>query len=109
MQLNTGAKVWLWFALIVNVLTFIISIPVTLMLGGIYYISLICSIGMIVGIAIILFKKKKIGYFACCGCAVVSFILNLVLHTNIIFAVIGAVGFPLITYLVLRSQWNELG
>jgi len=109
MQLNTGAKIWLWFALVVNVISFIVSIPAVLLVGGIYYLLFVLEIGMIAGVAVMLFTKKKLGYFVCCGCGLITFILNLILGVNIISAVWGLVGFPLITYLVLKSQWKELG
>ncbi len=109
MKLNTGAKIWLWFCLIVNIVTLFINIPIAGLYGGIAYLLLVVGIGVIVGIAILLFAKKKLGYFVCCGCGVVTFIVNLLLGVNIFTAVWGLVGFPLITFLVLKSQWNELG
>lgn len=109
MQLNSGAKIWLWFALVVNAISFVVSIPAAMLVGGSYYLLLVLEIGMITGVSILLFTKKKLGYFVCCGCGVITFILNLILGVNIISAVWGLVGFPLITYLVLKNQWKELG
>ena len=63
---------------------------------------------VIAGIALLLFSQKKIGYFMCCGCAAIAFIINIFLGVNLILAIVSAVLMPTITFLFLKNQWNEL-
>ncbi len=109
MQLNTGAKIWLWLALVVNVFTLFSNYRTITLIGGVGYFILVLQLVLIAGIAVMLFARKKIGYFICCGCGIVTFILNLTLGVNILLAIWGLVAFPVITFLFLKSQWNELG
>lgn len=108
MQLNSGTKVWLWIVLVINVLSFVRSIPTYISFGGILYLSMILQLALIAGIALLLFAQKKIGFFLCCACALVAFILNVILGVNIIVAIVSAVVMPTITFLFLKNQWNEL-
>ncbi len=108
MQLNTGAKVWLWIVFVINVISLIGAIPTTIAFGGLLWLTLILEVVIVASIALLLFKQQKLGFFLVCGCAVVAFIINVILGTNIIYALISAVVMPTVTFLLLKSQWNEL-
>ncbi len=116
MELNTGAKVWLWIIFVINIITLVVSIPTILtgitLLGPTYtllsVISIVVSCVFVAGIAVLLFGHKKVGFYLMVVAAVASLILNIALGTNIVRAIISAVLCPLITYFVIKSQWDEL-
>lgn len=108
MQWSTGAKVWLWFVLIVNALS-CLSVLVLLAVSPVLaIITLVLEIILIVGVIILLFKRQKMGFYMLCACSILSAIFNIVLGTNIIRAIGSAVLLPLITYLIIKNSWNEL-
>lgn len=116
MQLNTGARVWLWIVFVLNivgcVLAAIGSLGLLAVAGlGTFIITLISiaiNVVLIIGVALMLFNSQKSGFYLMCGCAAVGLVLNLILGTGLIRAIIGAIVCPLITYLFLREQWNEM-
>lgn len=105
---GTGAKVWLWIVLVINVLS---CLPVFALIAlmPLYAIAVIVlELILIVGVVLLLFKQQKLGFYILCASSVLSAIFNVMLGTNIIRAVLSAVLFPLITYLIIKSSWNEL-
>ena len=56
---------------------------------------------------IFLFMWKKWSFFAFCGMAALTFILNLIVGLGIIPAIFGLAG-PVILYLIIRSKWSLL-
>ena|SRR3989344_22311 len=56
---------------------------------------------------IFLFMWKKWSFFAFCGMAALTFILNLIVGLGIISAIFG-LGGPVILYLIIRSKWSLL-
>lgn len=108
MQWGTGAKVWLWIVLILNVLSCIPVLALIVLSPVIAIITLVLEIILIAGVVLLLFKQQKMGFYLLCACSVLSAIFNIVSGTGIIRAVISAVLFPLITYLVIKSNWDEL-
>ncbi|MDE6620549.1 MAG: hypothetical protein K2K74_08720 [Lachnospiraceae bacterium] len=108
MQWGTGAKVWLWIVLVLNALSCISIVLLIAISPAIAIISLVLEIILIVGVILLLFKQQKMGFYVLCACSVLSAIFNIVLGTGVVRSVASAVLFPLITYLVIRSHWNEL-
>lgn len=115
MKLNTGAQIWLWIVFVINIISFAISIinveGLTELTGALLFlvlISVVAQVTLIVGIALLLFGSKKVGFYMIVACAVVAFVLNMMIGTAIVRAIINAVGVPLITYLFIQKQWDEL-
>ena len=108
MEWGTGAKVWLWFVLIVNALSCISVALVVLVSPLLAIITLIVEVVLIVGVVLLLFKQQKMGFYVLCASSVLSAVFNVILGTGIVRAVISAILFPLITYLIIKSHWNEL-
>lgn len=127
--MSKGLKGWLWFIFVVNILAAVGSLmtavgaaalSASLGLGAGYIalcvVSLILEIVVLVGIAMMLFAQKKLGYYLLCAAAVVGFIVNLITYgmldaltaANIAQAVLGLVLCPLITFLVAKKDWNNL-
>lgn len=110
--MNTGLKVWLWLVLVVNALsaisTFRLYSVAALVTGGyaIVTVSLVCSALIIAGTAILLFARKKLGFYLMCACALLGLIMNIVIGNNLIVSIISAVLCPLITFLLMRKEWD---
>lgn len=116
MTWNTGAKVWLWIVFVLNIIAFVFAaigvIGLTALLGPLVLVatllSLVVEVILIVGVAMLLFKGKKIGFYLLVACAVIGLILNLISGAAIVKSIISAVVMPLITYLLIKKQWDEL-
>lgn len=116
MKLNTGAKVWLWIVFVLNIIAFAMAIigvaALTAIAGPIVLVatilSLVAEVVLIVGVAMLLFSGKKIGFYLMVACAVAGLILNLIAGEAIARSIVSAVLCPLITYLLIKNQWNEL-
>ncbi len=110
--MNTGLKVWLWIVLVVNALSAISTCRLfgvaALVPGGVAIValSLVCSALIIAGTAVLLFARKKLGFYLMCACALLGLIMNIVMRTNLIAAIISAVFCPLITFLLMRKEWD---
>lgn len=108
MQWGTGAKVWLWLMLVVNALSCLGALALFAVIPALAIITLALEILMVVGVVLLLFGRRKLGYYLLCTCAVLAMISNIYWGTNIIRAVATAVVMPFVTYLVIKDQWNEL-
>lgn len=105
---GTGAKVWLWLVLILNAISCITLFPLLLIVPVAAAISIVLELALIAGVVMLLFKRKKIGFYMLCGCALLSMITNIIAGTGIIRAIASTVLLPTITFLVIRDQWNDL-
>lgn len=104
--MTTGLKVWLWVVFVLNIISAVTSVFAAMLLP-ILWVSVVLEIVIIVGIGLLLFGQKKIGYYLVCAMAVLGLIVNVVLGTNIIYAVISAVLMPLITWLLMKNTWDQ--
>lgn len=127
--LNTGLKVWLWIIFVINIIAAVAAlitvfgaaaVSATLGLGAGYTVlcllSLILEVALVVGIAMMLFAQKKLGFYLLCATAVVAFVVNLITYgmlsaltpVNIVRAVVSMILFPLVTYLLAKKDWDNL-
>lgn len=110
--MNSGLKGWLWFVLIVNIIsaisTFSLFAIASLVRGGfaIITVSLVCSALIIAGTAMLLFARKRVGFYLMCACALVGLVMNIVIGNNLVLAIISAILCPLITFLLMRKEWD---
>ena len=124
-KLGTGLQVWLWIIFVLNIITALGALAAVvgsaaLGVGPVYTIlcvvSFLLEIVLIVGIAMLLFKSKKVGFYMICGAAVIGFVVNLITYglvsgltaINIGRAVVGLVVCPLVTYLLAKNDWDYL-
>ena len=107
-MLSSGAKGWLWFLFIVNIIGGVFTLIGLFFTGFSGLFSLISSLLLIAGVAIMLFQQRKLGFYLMCAAAALSFLINLINGTGIIAAALGAVLCPLITYLVLKNCWDQM-
>ena len=124
-NLGTGLQVWLWIIFVLNIITALGALAAVvgsaaLGVGPVYtvlcVVSFLLEIVLIVGIAMLLFKSKKVGFYMICGAAVIGFVVNLITYglvsgltaINIGRAVVGLVVCPLVTYLLAKNDWDYL-
>ena len=124
-KLGTGLQVWLWIIFVLNIITALGALAAVvgsaaLGVGPVYtvlcVVSFLLEIVLIVGIAMLLFKSKKVGFYMICGAAVIGFVVNLITYglvsgltaINIGRAVVGLVVCPLVTYLFAKNDWDYL-
>ena len=104
--MTTGLKVWLWIVLVFNAITGVTAIATALLIPFMWVVVL-AEVLVVAGAAMLLFAKKKMGFFLICGGAVVSLIVNIVLGQNIIASAFSAVIMPLIIWLLIKNTWYE--
>lgn len=127
--MSKGLKGWLWFIFVVNILAAVgalvtafgaAALSASLGLGAGYIVlcvvSLVLEIVLVIGIAMMLFAQKKLGYYLLCAAAVVGFVVNLITYgmldvltaANIVQAILGLILCPLITFVAAKKDWNNL-
>lgn len=105
--MKTGAKAWFWIMLIANSLACAMYLFLTLS-APIYLLYVLVEVGMITAVVLVLFCRRKLGFYLFLGLAAVALVMNLIFGVPIVSALFGAVVGPLITYLVLRGSWDAL-
>lgn len=117
--MTKGLKAWLWVVVILNAITAISTVAgaaatsVALAQIGrgdlvpLLYVSAVLSVVAVVGAILILFQQKKLGLWILIGGSVVSMILSIIIGNSVITAAISGAGLPLITYLLMRSTWEQ--
>lgn len=105
--MKTGLKVWLWiiFVLKIIVATFGVFSILGSPLSGILTVA--CAVVFAIGVGIMLFKQQKLGFYLLCGSQAVMLVGDIVVGANIVIAIIGALVLPLITWLLLKGDWDS--
>ena len=100
--MTKGCKIWLWIIFVCNVLSAILGVVTisTDLKIGLY--TVIAGIVMVVGIALLLFKQKKVGFYLMIAVAAVGLVVN------IIFAIVSALISPAITYYFITKNTNVI-
>lgn len=106
--MTKGCKIWLWIIFVCNVLSAILGVVTisTDLKIGLY--TVIAGIVMVVGIALLLFKQKKVGFYLMIAVAAVNLVFNIVNGVNIIFAIVSALISPAITYYFITKNTNVI-
>lgn len=100
-------KFWLWFCLIVNVIAGVLSLPALLTSPLLGIFAIVAEIAVIAGIALLLFKKQKLGYFVICGAQVASIVLC-IFTGGLVRALFSAFISLGIMFLAIKDHWDEL-
>lgn len=104
--MSKGLKIWLWVIFILNIISVVLNL-----LGGILnpisWLYAVLGVVFVVGIALILFKQKKLGFYMMCAMTAITFILNVVTGAGIVTSIISAVLSPLVTYLFMKETWDQ--
>ena len=107
------AKFWLWFCLIVNARMIIVcalGLVGTMAVGtgvGIMVLCTIAEIAMVVGLSILLFKKKKFGFYIVAATAVLNIILNAI-SGQLVKGIASAIISLVILFFAIKSNWNDM-
>lgn len=104
--MTPGLKIWLWIVLVLNAFSGITAIAVALLVPF-AWVVVAAEVLVVVGAAMLLFPRKKMGFYLICGGAVVSLIVNVILGNNVVTSVIQAVLMPLIIWLLIKNTWYE--
>ncbi len=102
--MTKGCKIWLWFIFIINAIVFVLSLPLIFRAGlwGIYAEA--AELFMIIGIALLLFKQKKTGFYIIAAVSVVCCIVNIISSARIIYPIVTAIISPAITYYFISKN-----
>ena len=104
--MTTGLKVWLWLVLVVNAIAGVTAV-VTALLIPFMWVVVVAEILVVAGAVMLLFPRKKMGFFLICRGNAVSLIVNVILGQNIVSSVVSAVLMPLIIWLLIKNTWYE--
>lgn len=105
--MKTGAKVWLWIMLIANSLT-CATYAMLALTAPLYFLYVLAEVGMITAVCLLLFLKRRLGFYIFLGVAAVALVMNIMFGAPIVSSLLGAIVGPLITYLVLKGSWDAL-
>ena len=119
--MSTGLKVWLWIVFILNVvgigcwvMAATVTMPIlagldmalTMVTGVMGLVNTLFSVVATVGVALILFGRKKVGLYLMIAAAALGFILNIIGGYNIFVALIGQGIVPAITFWIMAAEWH---
>ena len=106
--MSKASKIWLWIALVMCVCT------TGLNLSEGRWLSVGIAVVSIIGLCILLFGQRKVGFVIMCVCAVGSFVVGASQNfaqlgaMSILMSLIGSALVPVITGLFIKSQWSQL-
>lgn len=103
--MSKGLKIWLWIIFVMNIIA-VVSSFVAALLAPVAFISVILSAAYVAGIALLLFKQKKMGFFLMCGTQVISIIYSIFSGANIILALVSAIIPVAIVYFLMKPNWD---
>lgn len=104
--MTTGLKVWLWIVLVFNAISGVTAIATAFLIPFMWVVVLAEAL-VVAGAVMLLFPRKKMGFYLICGGAVVSLIVNVILGNSIVSSAISAVIMPLIIWLLIKNTWYE--
>lgn len=104
--MTTGLKVWLWIVLVVNAIAGVGAI-MTALLVPLMWIVVVAEALVVAGAAMLLFPRKKMGFYLICGGTVIGFLMNVVLGQGIVSSLASAVISVLIVWLLIKNTWYE--
>lgn len=108
MKWGIGAKIWLGAGLVTDGFACIVLFWLLPDWPMVAICNLIIEAGLIAGRSLLLFAKKRVGFYLLCVCAVVIMIFNLIYDENAVLEIVKVVLKPTLTYWVIKSRWNEL-
>lgn len=106
-NISKGARIWLWFVLVVNCLSAIGLLRGFAISPLITILTLVLEAILIFGVVLMLFKQKKLGFYLVCGMAAFTLVLNIIGGSNLILSIVSAVVMPGITFLFIRNDFSE--
>lgn len=105
--MTKGLKVWLWIVLVINAIGAVFSLLGFLVAPIQTLISMALIVVFLVGVCLLLFKTQKLGFYLICGAQAASAVVNIITGAGVVASVVSAVLMPLITYLLMKSTWDQ--
>lgn len=105
--MKTYTKVWLWLLLVSNAFSMATSL-IAALAAPLLWLYVLYSAGVLAGVVLLLFLRRKLGFYLFCGVSVLGLILNFIVTQNLVSTFLGTAAGILITYLFLRGSWEAL-
>lgn len=127
-KVSTGLKVWLWIVIVLNAISALGNLGSIANSPVATIISIVLEVIMIYAAVLIMFQTKKLGFKLMCGVAVANVVVTIItaifagvlagaLAGNAMIGLIGAIiGIifsviiiaicPLVTYLLMKKDWD---
>ncbi len=107
-MMTTGCKIWLWIMLVANAISLVLGIISFSTLGVIGIYTIVAGIIAIVGICLLLFKKKRIGFYILLALAVVGLVVNIANGANIAVSILSATIAPALTFFFISKNQSVI-
>lgn len=106
--MTKGCKIWLWIMLVINVLSLVVGVVSlsTLGINGIY--SVIAEVIIIVSVCLLLFKRKKVGFYILVVVCVINLVVNIMNGANIVISILSAVISPALTFFFISKNQDAI-
>lgn len=104
--MSKGLKIWLWIIFVMNIIG-VVSGAIGALLAPIAFISVALSAVYVIGIAMLLFKQQKNGFFIMCGAQVAAVVYGIFSGANIFLALISAIIPVAIVYFLMKPNWDS--
>lgn len=104
--MTRALQVWLWLVLVFNAIGGVMAI-VSALLIPLMWIVVVAEVLVVAGASMLLFPRRKVGFYLICAGAAVSLITNIIVGGNIVGSVVSAVIMPLIIWLLIKNTWYE--
>lgn len=104
--MSKALKAWLWVILVLNSISAVISLIVGFW-NPLSWLSTAMVAIFVLGIALLLFKRKKLGFYFMIAAQLMGLITNLNLGDNLFSAAVSSALPLLITYWFMKNDWKE--
>lgn len=105
--MKTYTKVWLWLLLVSNAFSMATAL-IAALAAPLFWLYVLFSAGVLAGLVLLLFLRRKLGFYLFCGISVLGLVLNIVVSNDLIGSVLGTALGLLVTYMLLRGSWEAL-
>lgn len=105
--MKTYTKVWLWLLLVSNAFSMATAL-IAALAAPLFWLYVLFSAGVLAGLVLLLFLRRKLGFYLFCGVSVLGLALNIAVSNDLIGSVLGTALGLLVTYMLLRGSWEAL-
>lgn len=107
--MKNGCKIWLYILMIGGLISFVagfLTLPYSITAG--VWTVILAGVQMI-GVAVLLFKQRKEGFYILCVMRIADLIYNIIVvqQVNVIFTLIPAIAMLAITYLFINKGMEQ--
>lgn len=106
--MSKGLKICLWVFLVMDIMTFLFYGRTFLLANASAAAAgMLLELMQIAGISILLFNRRKFGFYIICLSEIVMFAVNVTLFgSDIIISLINSAIIPLAVYAFMKPFWN---